>query len=66
MLEEIYEIKAFGKHAALLSHLVTTVGFIVCVQRCVMKLCFFCQEINAFLVQFMLFCSKQASRGVRH
>lgn len=58
MLEDINEIKAFGKHVALLLHLVTPVGQIVFVQCCAMKLCFLYQKINMFLVnvKFMLFC----------
>lgn len=48
MLKEIYEIKAFGKLAALLLHLVTSVNYIVIVQHFAMNLCFVCQQINVF------------------
>lgn len=43
MVEEINEIKAFGKHAALLLHLVTTVCQMAFVQCCAMKFCFLYQ-----------------------
>lgn len=60
MLKEIYEIKAFGKLAALLLH--TSVNYIVIVQCFAVNLCFVCQEINVCLAKLQLLVRHQKVR----